>query len=92
MIDDCYLFFKNEEHLLFTKFTYFIDAYFWNSLNFESYQIGNFLVEKELLDIFQLQIPELVGFSDSSRIISNAGSGMTFIIESIIFMKVAFKI
>jgi hypothetical protein len=61
VIDDCYLFFKNEEHLLFTKFTYFIDAYFWNSLNFESYQIGNFLVEKELLDIFQLQIPELVG-------------------------------
>jgi hypothetical protein len=55
------IYFSKTGNIFYLQSYVFYRRLFWNSLNFESYQIGNFLVEKELLDIFQLQTPELVG-------------------------------
>lgn len=92
VISDCYLFFKNGEHLFIDKVYIFDKKLFLEFIEFgELWPKKKPFGGRRIAGYFSASDDRIFQLDDPSRIISSGRSGITFIIESISFVRSSYN-
>jgi hypothetical protein len=88
VISDCYLFFKTGEHFFIDKVYVFDKHVFLELIEFGDLWVRRRFSGKRIAGYFTTSDNRINRLNDPSRIISNGRNGITYIIESVSFMKI----